>query len=237
MPVRPWVFSTARLSCLIGVPRSMAKLQPHLLRVERVDLDAADLAHVHAHVLDRCVDVQPGHRLLDHRLVGFPWPACRPARPPATAPRPPARRPAAARRRPPGVVDLVVHARGPMRWRGRAAPVGEIGADGRVRDAATTRPSCPAPAHGPPPAPPRGRTPATAGPGRATMTMVGAESACVLRISSSTPAALAGSSPEVGSSRNSSSGSSAIARASAARLSMPPLNSPGSFRPASAEAR
>ena len=66
-----------------------------------------------------------------------------------------------------------------------------------------------------------------------TITMVGPNSACVRRISSSTPAALAGSSPEVGSSRNSSSGSSAMARASAARLSMPPLSSPGSFSPAS----
>ena len=48
--------------------------------------------------------------------------------------------------------------------------------------------------------------------------------ACKVRINSSSPAALAGSSPALGSSKNNSSGSNTKARASAARFSMPPLN-------------
>ncbi len=50
----------------------------------------------------------------------------------------------------------------------------------------------------------------------------------------SKPRAVIGSSPEVGSSRNRISGSSAIARATAARLRMPPDNSLGTLPPASA---
>lgn len=51
--------------------------------------------------------------------------------------------------------------------------------------------------------------------------------------SASTPAALSGSRPAVGSLRNSSSGSSASASASDARFNMPPLNSDGYLAPAS----
>ena len=57
---------------------------------------------------------------------------------------------------------------------------------------------------------------------------------CRYSISSSNSAAPIGSRPEVGSSRNSSRGSSASARASAARLTMPPESSAGYLRAASA---
>ena len=56
---------------------------------------------------------------------------------------------------------------------------------------------------------------------------------CSVAISSSNSAAPIGSRPEVGSSRNTISGSSASARASAARLIMPPDSSEGSLSAAS----
>ena len=65
------------------------------------------------------------------------------------------------------------------------------------------------------------------------MTMVRPNRSRSLRTSSSTPPALSGSRPAVGSSRNSSSGSSASARASDARFIMPPLSSDGYCAPTS----
>ncbi len=61
------------------------------------------------------------------------------------------------------------------------------------------------------------------------MTTVSPSSALSCWTSSSNPAAMIGSNPAVGSSRNNSSGSITMARASAARLRMPPLSSLGYF--------
>src|SRR5215475_6072096 len=60
-----------------------------------------------------------------------------------------------------------------------------------------------------------------------TMKTVRPKVRCRVRTSSSKSPAPIGSSPEVGSSRNTSSGSSASARASATRLIMPPESSDG----------
>src|SRR5450759_4085884 len=65
------------------------------------------------------------------------------------------------------------------------------------------------------------------------MTMVRPNRSRSLRTSSSTPPALTGSRPAVGSSRNSSSGSRASARAREARFIMPPLSSDGYCAPTS----
>ena len=66
-----------------------------------------------------------------------------------------------------------------------------------------------------------------------TMNTVRPRSSTSERTIASNARAVIGSSPEVGSSRNSTSGSSARARAIAARLRMPPDSSLGIFRPAS----
>src|ERR1700694_1064368 len=65
------------------------------------------------------------------------------------------------------------------------------------------------------------------------MTMVRPNRSRSLSTSASTPPALSGSRPAVGSSRNSSSGSSASARAREARFIMPPLSSDGYCAPTS----
>jgi hypothetical protein len=69
MPVKPCVFRTATVSSRIGVPRSMAKSRFTRSGLLRVKLNLPHLADVDAVVLDRRVEIETGHRLVDDRQV------------------------------------------------------------------------------------------------------------------------------------------------------------------------